>query len=206
MMNLNSKYFDRIRISSDERPRVRRPETPHCEWAGCDLEGGYRAPKGRDREGQYFHFCLDHVREYNKSYNYFAGMGDDAVAAYRRSAATGHRPTWTMGVNKAGTAGPEDLRGGWQGPISDPFGLFGGAGPRRAEAKEPERRPLKNIERRSFAALDLEGFETGTEIKARYKDLVKRLHPDANGGDRSSEDRLRQIIQAYHYLKDAGFC
>ena len=57
-----------------------------------------------------------------------------------------------------------------------------------------------------FANLDLDGDESGTEIKSRYKDLVKRLHPDANGGDRSSEDRLRQIIQAYHYLKAAGFC
>ena len=53
---------------------------------------------------------------------------------------------------------------------------------------------------------DLDGNETGAEIKARYKSLVKLLHPDANGGDRSSEDRLRQIIQAYHYLKAAGFC
>ncbi|MBN9020917.1 MAG: DnaJ domain-containing protein, partial [Rhizobiales bacterium] len=67
-------------------------------------------------------------------------------------------------------------------------------------------RTLGNFARKSFDALDLEGHETGTEIKARYKELVKRLHPDANGGDRSLEDRLREIIQAYHYLKSAGFC
>lgn len=204
-MDLNSKYFDRIRINP-EGPQARRPEAPHCDWADCALEGGYRAPKGRHREGQYFHFCLDHVRAYNKSYNYFAGMGDDDVAAYQRSAATGHRPTWTMGVNKGDGRLEAELHGpGWSTAFNDPFGVFGG-GYRRGEANEPERRPLKNLERRSFAALDLEGSESGAEVKARYKELVKRLHPDANGGDRSSEDRLRQIIQAYHYLKSAGFC
>ena len=78
--------------------------------------------------------------------------------------------------------------------------------PRAKPKGEPERRPLRNLERRSFAALDLDGHETGGEIKARYKALVKQLHPDANGGDRSSEDRLRQIIQAYHYLRSVGFC
>jgi len=203
-MDLNSKYFDRIRIRP-ERP-AEAPETVPCEHPGCDKLSGYRAPKGRGREGQYYNLCLDHVREYNKSYNYFAGMRDDDIVAYQRSAATGHRPTWTMGVNRdefgGGTIHPNAA---WASAFSDPFGVFGGSG-RRHAPEEPSRRPLKNVERRSFAVLDLDGDEEGTEIKARYKALVKQLHPDANGGDRSSEDRLRQIIQAYHYLKAAGFC
>ena len=200
MMNLNSKYFDRIRINPDGD--VKTADAPACEWLGCANTGGYRAPTGRQQEGEYFHFCLDHVREYNKSYNYFAGMGDDDIIAYQRAAATGHRPTWSMGVRQAN--GRMADRQAWAEAYDDPFGIFGGTY-RRSEA-EPERRPLKNLERRSFAALNLEGSESGSEIKARYKELVKRLHPDANGGDRSSEDRLRQIIQAYHYLRSAGFC
>ena len=200
MMNLNSKYFDRIRINPDGD--VKTADAPACEWQGCANTGGYRAPKGRQQEGEYFHFCLDHVREYNKSYNYFAGMGDDDNIAYQRAAATGHRPTWSMGVRQAN--GRMSDRQAWAEAYDDPFGIFGGSY-RRSEA-EPERRPLKNLERRSPAALNLEGSESGSEIKARYKELVKRLHPDANGGDRSSEDRLRQIIQAYHYLRSAGFC
>jgi DnaJ domain len=207
-MNLNSKYFDRIRINPGGAA-VDREEGPACEWQGCQHRGTHRAPKGRLHEGQYFNFCLDHVREYNKSYNYFAGMADDDVAAYQRASATGHRPTWTMGVkNGHATKGEDDLktRFSWSDAFLDPFGIFGGAARRGSANSEPERRPLKNVERRSFAALDLEGWEGASEIKARYKALVKRLHPDANGGDRSSEDRLRQIIQAYHYLKSAGFC
>src|SRR5215218_7969345 len=100
-MNLNSPLFDRIRIrpSCDEPQRETRE--PACERAGCAASGLYRAPKGRGREGQYWRFCLDHVREYNASYNYFAGMSDAAVAAYQKDAVVGHRPTWAMGANAA---------------------------------------------------------------------------------------------------------
>ena len=204
-MNLNSKYFDRIRINPDG-PTVTADAQP-CEWHGCGRLGGYRAPKGRSQEGKYYNLCFDHVREYNKSYNYFSGMKDDDIVAYQRSASTGHRPTWTMGVNADGIeAARVHPNQAWSAAFSDPFGIFGGGHRRHAPESEPVARPLKNLERRSFAVLDLDGGETGVEIKARYKALVKQLHPDANGGDRSSEDRLRQIIQAYHYLKAAGFC
>jgi len=200
-MNLNSKYFDRIRINPGGT--AVKDEGPPCEWKGCRDRGTHRAPKGRRQEGEFFRFCLDHVREYNKSYNYFAGMADDDIAAYQRSAATGHRPTWTIGVNDSADI---RARASWENAFLDPFGMFNGMNGRKTASPERERRPLKNLERRSFLALDLEGWEDASEIKARYKALVKRLHPDANGGDRSSEDRLRQIIQAYHYLKSAGFC
>jgi hypothetical protein len=204
-MNLNSKYFDSIRIRR-ERPPAGEATAGLCEWRGCGHLGGYRAPKGRMKEGEYHNFCLDHVREYNKSYNYFAGMGDDDIAAYQKAAATGHRPTWRMGVDHAG--GPkrqEDYRA-WSAAFTGPFGMFGEEfASRRAEEAAP-RRPLHNLEQRSFRALDLEGGESGEEIKARYKALVKLLHPDANGGDRTTEDRLREIIQAYHYLRSVGFC
>jgi hypothetical protein len=204
-MNLNSKYFDRIRISPEDASVEEAPPPP-CQANGCVHPGGYRAPKGRGREGQYYNFCLDHVREYNKSYNYFVGMPDTDVAEYQRSAATGHRPTWTMGVNRAASAASADPRFAWASAFSDPFGIFQGDIPRAEKPQEPERRPLRNLERKSLAALDLDGHETAEEIKARYKTLVKQLHPDANGGDRSSEERLRQIIQAYHYLRSVGFC
>ncbi len=204
-MDLNSKYFDRIRISPGGAT-VEDPQAAPCDVAGCGRMGGYRAPKGRGHEGQYYNFCLDHVREYNKSYNYFAGMADAEIDSYQRSAATGHRPTWSMGVNRASATAAQKARFTWSAAFADPFGIFGGEAPRAKPKKEPERRPLRNLERRSFAALDLEGHENGSAIKARYKALVKQLHPDANGGDRSSEDRLRQIIQAYHYLRSVGFC
>lgn len=203
MMKLDSKLFDSIRIKA--APRRAAVAAPLCDNPGCGQVGGYRAPKGRLHEGQYFNFCLDHVREYNKSYNYFAGMPEQDIDAYRVDAATGHRPTWAMGARaarpqaKGADAGGDSLR--------DVFGILNGMGlGAEKPAEAPRRRPLHNSERASFAVLDLEGGEPAEEIKSRFKALVKRLHPDANGGDRGTEDRLREIIQAYNHLKASGFC
>lgn len=203
-MKLDSKYFDRIRIRPPADAATADDE-PLCEWQGCGRPGSYRAPKGRLREGQYFHFCLDHVRDYNKSYNYFAGMAPEAIDAYQKASATGHRPTWKMGVAGQEDGGTATARAAWPDGFRDVFGLFGSFQAAPVEGR-PQERPLRPLERRSFATLDLDGREGRAEIKARFKALVKRFHPDANGGDRSSEDRLREIIQAYNHLKAAGFC
>ena len=176
-----------------------------CEAAGCRLQGEYRAPRARDRLTEYRWFCLEHVRDYNHSYNYFSGMSDDAVLAYQKDAVTGHRPTWKMGFNGNGA---ERMFGREQGP-EDPFDMireFGPGGSPRPERPAPEARVVRNAERKAFDTLGLEIDAAAAEIKARFKELVKRHHPDVNGGDRSLEDRLREIIQAYNYLKSAKFC
>jgi curved DNA-binding protein CbpA len=204
-MKLDSAYFNKIRIDTGEAPRV-EPAQRSCDMSGCSAAGTHRAPKGRRMEGEYFWFCLDHVREYNKSYNYFSGMNDAAIQAYQRDASIGHRPTWQMGVNaKAAEVPPTKPRGfNWTGRARDPFRFFGEGF--QAGGPEPERRKVHNMEARSLKTLGLDTTATAAETKARYKLLVKRHHPDANGGDRSLEDRLREIIQAYSYLKSVGFC
>src|SRR5882672_9590291 len=118
-MTLRSKYFDRIRISRENAPLA--SDGPCCEWHGCREVASHKAPKGRMREGEYLHFCLDHVRQYNKSYNYFAGMRDEDVSAYQKDSTTGHRPTWSMGVR-----GDQPRSGRWQPGFQDMFGMFGG--------------------------------------------------------------------------------
>jgi DnaJ-class molecular chaperone len=67
-------------------------------------------------------------------------------------------------------------------------------------------RKLKTLEAKAMETLGLEMNASGEAIKARYKELVKRHHPDANGGDRGSEDRFRDVLQAYRVLKQAGLC
>ena len=201
-MKLDSPFFNRIRVKPPEDPRP-RPQAPVCQWPGCVCEGTHRAPKGRAREQEYWRFCLAHVREYNQSYNYFAGMSDDAVLAYQKDAVTGHRPTWKMGMN-----GGAD-KGHAADAAIDPFEVmreFGGAGTRTRERPAREARPVHNAERKAFDTLGLEIDATAAEIKARFKELVKRHHPDANGGDRSTEGRLIEVIQSYNYLKSAKFC
>jgi DnaJ-like protein len=205
-MKFDSPIFDRIRVKPDE-DRSLRAGCPVCNWAGCEAPATHRAPKGRLREGQYWRFCLEHVRAYNHSYDYFAGMSEDAVAKYQKDAITGHRPTWKMGANGGQRA---DTGPGFT-EAADPLGIFrelggrGGWRPER-EQRQGEGRMIRNVERKALDTLGLELSATRTEIKARFKLLVKRHHPDANGGDRGSEDRLREVIQAYNYLKSAGFC
>jgi hypothetical protein len=188
-MDLNSPLFDRIRTRRNAEPTQASQSGPRCQHPHCQAPGEFRAPMGRLREGQYFCFCLDHVREYNATYNYFNGMTDEAVLLYQKDALTGHRPTWKMGANRndasgAGFHDPEPARG-----------------ENRATRKAP--RPPRHgvVARRALHVLGLDDEAGAPEIKARYKELVKRLHPDANSGDRSNEDRLREIINAYNVLR-----
>ncbi len=91
-MDLNSPIFDRIRVKR-ERQREEPAATRRivCDFPSCEATGDFRAPMGRLREGQYFCFCLDHVREYNSTYNYFDGMTDEAVARWMKEDVIGHR-------------------------------------------------------------------------------------------------------------------
>jgi hypothetical protein len=99
-MKLNSKYFDSIRLGTKRaREEEARTGGPRCQRKGCDQPATHRAPKGRGRDGEYFAFCVDHVREYNATYNYFDGMSDREVADFQKDALTGHRPTWKMAAN-----------------------------------------------------------------------------------------------------------
>ena len=178
-----------------------------CEWPDCKNKGPHRAPKGRENSREYWHFCLDHVREYNQSYNFFSGMNAEAVARYQKDALTGHRPTWKMGANGSGKGG----KGAAEAELdaaSDPFSMFSELngrgrwrpGPGGAEPK-PETRKIFNAERKALQVMGLSAEATLEDVKAKYKALVKQHHPDANGGDRSTEDRLIEIIKAYNYLK-----
>jgi hypothetical protein len=203
-MDPESKYFDSIRV----KPRRREAErqAAPCQWPGCSQHGGYRAPKGRRAEGEYHDFCLEHVKEYNKTYNYFAGMDDEAVRGFQKADAIGHRPTWKLGENSwAELNGGRFRRNGSTARSSgDAFGLFGDSTARPAAPLVP--RALLNSQRKALDALGLDEHATPEQVKAQYKALVKRFHPDANGGSRSMEDRFREMIQAYDSLRSSGFC
>lgn len=206
-MKIDSKYFDKLRAGRT-REEAPSPRAPACQWKGCAAAGTHRAPKGRGRDGEYFAFCLDHVRQFNASYNYFEGMSNAEVEDFQKSAMTGHRPTWKLGENAA-AAGRESPDGtGHRSRVHghdavDPHTLFEEADA-EASRQAAKRRPLKQLERKALDTLHLPETAGKAEIKARFKELVKRHHPDANGGDRGSEDKLREIIQAYNYLKQAG--
>ena len=227
-VKLNSKYFDSIRIAPRKRRgveqpphvrRMKREEKPKtCEWAGCRETGTFRAPRANassaggpldpGANGQYVWFCETHIREFNRSYDFFKGMSDADVAAFQREALTGHRPTWNLGVNaaKAAFGAPFASRMRQDSPFRDAFGFFDGGPDTETRERAETRRKPRALEQQALDTLDLPASASLNEIKARYKELVKRHHPDANGGDRSAEERLRKVIQAYDYLRKSGFC
>ena len=203
-MNFNSRLFDRIRIGPSEAEEVVEEPARRCDHAGCTKAGEFRAPMGRGKEGKFFQFCLDHVKAYNATYNYFAGMNDEALAAYAKQEEIGHRPTWKLGVNSraarmaqrgrvaSGAAGPE---------VEDGFNIFGARAGQQSAKQEPR---VGIVAHKALETLGLDDTADRAAIKARYKELVKRFHPDANGGDRSREGTLQEILKAYQTLKSTG--
>jgi len=205
-MKQQSKLFDNIRIRTRKEDKP-EPVENACEWEGCTEPGEYRAPKGPRSEGQYHHFCLEHVRHYNKAFNFFAGMSQDELdealttppkAESRSTFATGN-PQHARASAKPATMRPGDKYG-------DPFGVFAKYRHRQAQTPAAERvKPLTANDKRAFESLGFPGHAKSDDIKAAYKNLVKIHHPDVNGGDRSSEEKLRTIIAAYSHLKKMGF-
>ena len=204
-MKLESKFFDSIRVSGKRSSGPKREErAPICQWKGCEKPGPHRAPMGRGKDGQYYNFCVDHVRQYNQSYNYFDGMSDADVDKFRKDAITGHRPTWKSGANAWSHGTREGARSADMGQGPGLNAHFASRA-KKARAEAPEnRRQLRPLERKAMRTLDLPENAQPADIKAKFKELVKLHHPDANGGDSRSEDTLREIIQAYNYLKQAG--
>ncbi|MBX9683968.1 MAG: DnaJ domain-containing protein [Hyphomicrobium sp.] len=203
-MKLNSKLFDSIRVSGKGSVK-REAAVQTCQWKGCEKPGLHKAPMGRGRDNEYYRFCLDHVRQYNQGYNYFDGMSDVEVDEFRKDALTGHRPTWKAGAN-AWAHGTRD--GARTAEAAERVAASARSAPRKNRssrtATSSYRRELKPLERKAFQTLDLADDAQKDDIKARFKDLVKLHHPDANGGDSRSEEKLREIIQAYNYLKQSG--
>jgi hypothetical protein len=193
-----------IRINAERpQPRVTKP-TKRCSQPGCREAGEVNVPKSRNNLDERQWLCRTHLREHNAQWDYFAGMSHEDIQRFCLDAITGHRPTWPLG--KRAAASPKD--NGEPGradhanyQFEDGFAVFEEA----AVPAEPRRRlRLTKGQLDALATLNLEENASLQEIKARYKELVKRFHPDANGGNRATEERLRQVIKAYGHLRATG--
>lgn len=186
-------------------PRIKlKPGTPEfadakaqtqsttCEMPGCCNHGEHKAPKHRGLN-EYYNFCLEHVRDYNKAWNFFSGMSDSEVEQHIHDALYGHRPTWRYDAKGAA----EDIlkRKAWQ------TYTFSDEAPPKDEEK---RRFSGNRNTPEYEALAIMGLEppiTLQGIKLRYKELAKKHHPDLNRGCDKSEELLKHINMAYTILK-----
>lgn len=182
-----------------------KPGERRCEHSDCRAAATARAPKSRDLPGQFYWFCQAHAAEYNKGWNFFAGMTEEAIARAQAERITGERPTWSFKASNRSREAAAQAQGpmGW----SDPFSLFGFGRADRSGVETPQRadgRTLGKLERNALADLDLPETAEKAEIRVRYTELVKKCHPDSNGGDHGAVQKLQRVLKAWKTLKKAG--
>ncbi len=173
-----------------------------CSHPGCPEAGEFRAPPLEgpgDGEGRprFRFFCLEHVRAFNAGYNYFDGMTAEEIHHAQRPMAGWERETRAFARAGMGDAGPR-----WA-DYADPLDAIG-ARLRRTHAPErKDGKPLSGEDRRSLDVLGLPADADRSALRKRYSELVRRYHPDRNGGDRSHEAQLGKVIAAYQQLRQA---
>lgn len=199
---------------SDERDKKDRPAARFhgrvegsgrdCAASGCTAPGEFRAPAtdgpthGYEGPRPYRWFCLDHVRAFNARYNFFTGMSAEEIHAQQRPFAGWERETRAFAHSGA------DAPPRWS-DFTDPLDAISGRFRRAAPvAGRTDGRPLSDADRRSLKVLGLTLDIDRRALRERYAELVRRYHPDRNGGDRSFEAKLQEVIAAYTQLKGAA--
>ncbi len=207
MTNRPPFEFD-IRVSSDKAKRktTRRGmsgafETSQmaCDYPGCKERGAYRAPKSPDLLDEFFWFCRDHVREYNLKWNFFGAASDEEFQKLLEKDRLWAREAKPFSRKDDGRA--------WARlGVDDPMQLLGEKGTQSpGKPVNNATRKLPAQERKAVEFLDARDSWTKTEIRKQYKSLVKDLHPDMNGGDRSDEERLQEVVWAWDQIKDSRY-
>ncbi len=201
-------YDIRVRPPGDEAaaaPAWARNYTRVCDAPDCGRRAAVRTAKSPRHVDEKLWLCAAHAREHNARWNFFDGLSAEEAEAAKLSGIYGDRPTWSMGRNDRARAaskarGPADF--------TDAFGIFSEAAKKAAEDRGHFRdgRKLPTLQVKAFETLDLAVTAPATDIRKRYAELVRRFHPDANGGDRSAESQLQAVVRAHHILKKAGFC
>lgn len=199
--NYRPKFVD-IRVNPPaEGERARETSERACDHVGCAKPGGHRAPKTRGAgNSQFWFFCQEHASEYNRRWDYFKDMSDAEIAAHNKAEEVGHRPVWNFRPGKGDRVSAAKF---WaQAKPGDAFGLFGGG--KEARTAAPAKKKVGRVQALALDVMALEEGADATAIRLRYAELVKRYHPDSNGGDRSAEQQLQKVIRAFKTLKAAG--
>ena len=165
-----------------------------CDHSGCPEKGLYRAPKDRTLSSYYW-FCLKHVKEYNKNWNFYAGLSIEEVEQHNQNDITWQRPTWRLGTRSTVSSKH----------IKDPMGMFHEVGLGMDGKHHPPVKPLEKYERKFREAvlfLELEVPVKKADLKRQYKKMAKKYHPDTNKGSKEAEKMFKKLAEAYHYLME----
>ena len=190
-----------VSASKKKNPRGRRgmsgafeTSTRICDHEGCQEPGKYRAPKSPDILDDYFWFCKDHVREYNLKWNFFDGTTEAELNEQMDKDRVWERET------KPFKKSAEERAWARLG-VDDPHQVLGGNATMNPGKSSGASRRLPPTERRALEILDAKDNMTKAEIRKVYKSLIKVLHPDMNGGDRSQEEQLTEVVWAWDQIK-----
>lgn len=173
-----------------------------CERPGCAEAGEFRAPGPRgssfDGPGDYRWFCLDHVREFNAGYDWFEGMTAEEIMRAQSPIHGWDRETRAFSPTAGIDQSPR-----WA-DHADPLEAISQRARMRRPAERADGRAVTPDERRALDVLGLQINADRKALRARYSELVRRYHPDRNGGDRSHEVRLQGVVEAYQLLRKAA--
>ncbi len=181
-------------------PKQEAPAEHMCEFPGCDEDGPHKAPRAPDDLRTYRWFCLDHVREYNRAWNFFEGWTRRDIEHFQRADVTGHRPTWPVYGKKPLHEEMDDLESVFHNFSHEWFGEGKRQNNGEKNGKDKKRNSAAMDIKRACNTLDLKPGFNRAELRSRYMKLAKTHHPDLNGGSKESEELLKSINQAYTYL------
>ena len=161
-----------------------------CEWENCNELGQYRAPLEKDNSKNFKWLCEEHIKLFNKNWNYFDGMSQDQIENFLKSDLTWHKSTQEFGSSN------NFFNILWNNALSDEFRVF-------YEKKyfKSDNRKFTEKDRDAFVIMGLELNADWPTVQKKFKTLVKKFHPDKNSGNKQYEDKLKKITLAYSHLK-----
>ena len=166
-----------------------------CDQINCSEQGKFKAPKSRLKLNEYYFFCLKHVKEYNKSWDFYKGMTVSQIELSMRKDTIWDRPSWPLKGN------PDTIIEQLDDLLKNEDNFFKKDRDFNDFIKNKlADESLSNIEFKSLKILGLSMPISVDEIKKKYKKLVKIFHPDVNDNNKDAEKKFKEINEAYKLL------
>ena len=174
---------------------VKKNNRSKCHAKGCNKNGEFRAPKSRSEINQYHLFCLQHVKEYNKKWNFFEGMSNEEFENFLKNDITGHKKTYKFGSGGDININEKDL-------FESLFGFYNGKKSHYIQDKESKKNTqLTKKQKEALHRFNLNDKATLENVKSKYKKLAKIFHPDLNKGNKRMEEEFKKLTSAYKELQ-----
>ncbi len=162
-----------------------------CDWENCKKIGEFKAPLEKDNSKNHRWLCEEHIKLFNKSWNYFEGMNQNQIEKFLKSDVTWHRPTQEFGSSD------NYFNILWNNALNDKLSFFS----KDSNMQNLNGRQLNEKDKDAFRIMGLDFNASWPIIKKQFKTLVKKFHPDRNAGNKQFEDKLKKITLAYSHLK-----